>query len=238
MGAVAGVMVRPHDRVTIGASMHTPSSATATGEVGVTYPESLKSFVDEAAPAAELPPLEGDFQVEMKMPFMAFTAVAVEPAPQWEIRADYRYLDRSAIGDLYLDVVKASSEDLKDTAIVRGYTDRHSFGLRLSRLIMDGRGLAALRARFEPNSVPETTVAPNNVDFDKYELGLVARMFLSERVSLVGQYSHYFMPSRLVDESLHQPLAEPELDSFNHPAPTGTYGGTADYVAFSLSIYM
>jgi len=238
VGAVAGVMVRPHQRVTIGASVHTPSSATATGSLNVTYPESLKTFVGEAAPAAELPPLAGDLEVEMKLPFMAFTAVAVEPAPQWEIRADYRFIDRSAIGDLYLDVVKASSEDLKDTAVVRGYQDRHSFGLRLSRLILDGRGLAALRARFEPNSVPETTVAPNNVDFDKYEMGVVARMFLSPRVSLVGQYSHYFMSSRLVDESLHQPLAEPELDSFNHPAPTGTYGGTADYVALSLSVYM
>ncbi len=238
VGAVAGVMIRPHERVTIGASIHTPSSAMASGDVNVTYPDSLKSFVGEAAPAAELPPLEGDMQVELGLPFMAFTAIAVEPAPLWEVRADYRFLDRSSISDLYLDVVKASSDDLADTAVVRGYQDRHSFGLRLSRLLYGGRALAALRARLEPNSIPESTVAPNNLDFDKLELGVAARMFLSGNVSVVGMYSHYFMPTRVVDESLHQPLAEPELDSFNHPSANGTYGASADYLAISLSVYM
>lgn len=238
VGAVAGVMLRPVRRVTLGASIHTASTSRAHGAVDVEYPEAMRNFVAEAAPAAQLPELSGDIEVPLSLPLMVFAAAAVEPADGWELRADYRFLDRSQVSDVNIIVVEATSPDVKDTNVVRGYRDRHSVGLRASRRLLEGRALVAARARYEPNSLPESTTAPNNLDFDKLELGLAARFALSARTSLVGMYSHYFMPDRVVDDSLHQPLAEPTLDAFNHPSPTGTYGATADYVAFALSVAM
>lgn len=238
VGAVAGVMLEPHPRVRFGASVHLPTETRATGTMGASYPDAMVELVREAAPDAELPPLEGDIKVPLTLPLMTFAALAVEPAQGWELRADYRFLQRSKSSDLNIDVVAATSPDVKDSLVVRGYDDRHSLGLRVATRFLEGRGLVAARARLEPNSVPEETVAPNNVDFDKLELGVAARYLLSRRVAVVGMYSHYFMPSRLVDESLHQPLTEPSLEAFNHPAPTGTYAATADYLAFVLSVSM
>ncbi|HTM21467.1 MAG TPA: outer membrane protein transport protein, partial [Kofleriaceae bacterium] len=238
VGAVAGVLLRPHDRVTFGASVHAPTTARDHGDVHVTYPEAMQSFLDEAAPAAELPPLEGKIAVDSTQPLMAFAALAVEPADRWELRADYRYLDRSASSNLHFDVQEATSEDVRDTLVARGYHDRHSLGLRASHAFLEGRGLGALRARWEPNSIPESTLAPNNLDFDKVELGAALRFWISRRAAVLGQYSHYLLRGRTVDQSLHQPLAERELDAFNHPSPTGDYSAAADYVAFVLSVVM
>jgi|GEM_PF-6309502 len=95
--------------------------------------------------------------------------------------------------------------------------------------------MAALRLRYENNSVPETTAAPNNLDFDKYEVGAASRVLLSKRLSLVAMYSHYFIGDRMVDESLHQPTAEPTQDAINHPSPVGRYSATSDYLALYLS---
>ncbi|HUH03166.1 MAG TPA: outer membrane protein transport protein [Kofleriaceae bacterium] len=238
VGAVAGVMLEPHPRVRFGASVHLPTETRARGTMGASYPDAMVELVREAAPDAELPPLEGDIEVPLTLPLMTFAALAVEPARGWELRADYRFLQRSRSSDLNIEVVAATSPDVKDSLVVRGYDDRHSLGLRVATRFLEGRGLLAARARIEPNTVPEETVAPNNVDFDKLELGIAARYLLSPRVAVVGMYSHYFMPSRLVDESLHRPLTEPSLDAFNHPAPTGTYAATADYLAFVLSVAM
>ena len=238
VGAVAGLLVRPHDRVSIGASLHVPTTTNARGAVAVEYPEAMRELVEAAAPAAELPELSGDIEVPLKLPLMTFAAVAVEPAYGWEVRADYRYLDRSEVADMNVHGTAATSEDVKDTALVRGYRDRHSFGLRASRLVGAGRGLVAARARFEPNGVPETTAAPNNLDFDKLELGVAGRYLMSRNVWVTVFYSHYFMAPRTVDDSLHQPLVEASLDTYNHPAPVGTYSATSDYVGFLLTVGM
>ena len=167
---------------------------------------------------------------------MVFAAVAVEPHRGWELRADCRYIDRSAASTIDLVVVESTSPDVSDTAIVRGYRDRHSAGLRVLRSFLEGRGVAALRGRFENNGVPETTVTPSNIDFTKWELGAALGWQFSERVSGTAAYSHYFIPPREVNDSLHQPLAEPSLDAFNHPSPTGTYDATSDYLTLSMSV--
>jgi hypothetical protein len=189
-------------------------------------------------PAATLPELAGDIEADVKMPLMVFTALAFEPHPRWELRFDHRFINRAAASSTDLVVVEATSPDVMDTTLVKGYYDRQSFGLRLARSLAEGRGRAALRTRYENNSVPEQTVTPSNMDFQKLEIGLAGSWALSRRVLLTGQVSHYFLWSRRVDESLHRPLAEPSLDEFNHPSPTGTYTGVADYVAFWMSVLL
>jgi len=70
------------------------------------------------------------------------------------------------------------------------------------------------------------------------ELGTALQWSFSERISGTAAYSHYFIPPREVDDSLHQPLAEPSLDAFNHPSPTGTYDATSDYLTLSMSVVL
>ena len=135
MGAVAGVMIRPHDDLTIGASLHLATTTHATGTVSAKYPEAMIEILRNAAPAAELPNLAGKIAVDLEKPLMAFGAIAYTPHPLWEVRGDYRFANRSKNSDLFIRVTEAESPDVKDTTVLRGYTDRQSLGLRVSHVL-------------------------------------------------------------------------------------------------------
>jgi long-subunit fatty acid transport protein len=236
-GVVGGVLATPTDRIAVGLSVHSPLTSHASGSVAVEYPQAMRDFVADAAPAAQLPELAGSVETDLSIPLMVFTAVAVRPADAWEVRADYRYVDRSSMANSDLAVVEATSPDVRGTPIVRGYNDRHSIGLRGSRELRDRRLRLALRLRYENTTVPEQTFTPSNVDFAKYELGAIASFSLTSRYLLTGQYSKYLIPSRHIDDSLHRPLAQSSLDAYNHPSPTGRYQATSDYLLLQLSAF-
>jgi hypothetical protein len=96
--------------------------------------------------------------------------------------------------------------------------------------------LAAYGA-FQNNTVPDLTLAPNNIDFDRIELGLAARVQIVEQLSVTLQYTHVFLPDRTITESLHRPVAQPSLTAFNHPSPTGTYTGSAETLRLGVAAH-
>src|SRR5690606_36701509 len=93
VGLVAGILLEPHERIAIGASVHTPSTSRARGSVAVEYPAAMRSLIEDSIPSAELPDLTGDVEADLTMPLTVFTAVSVRPAEPWELRVDYRFPD-------------------------------------------------------------------------------------------------------------------------------------------------
>lgn len=235
IGLVAGALFTPPAPVVIGLGIHSPSTSKASGRVGAEYPDELREFVADAEPNVELPELAGDVRADLDMPLMVFSAIAYEPAPRWELALDYRFLGRSTVPNTDVIVTEATSDLVSDTAVVRGYRNRHSLGARASHRIELAPVLAALRVRYESNSVPEETMSPSNVDFHKIELGGAAIWSITPRVDVIGQYSRFILARRSVDDSLNRPLAEPSLAAFNKPSPTGSYRGVSDYLAFGVS---
>ncbi|MBT8495360.1 MAG: outer membrane protein transport protein, partial [Deltaproteobacteria bacterium] len=237
VGAVGGILLTPNKYISIGASVHTPVTVGATGTLEADYSESMQRFIAAAAPSAELPEMAGDVAVDLKLPLSVFSAVSITPTANWEIRVDHRFLDYSSVANTDVIMVEVTSPDLKDTSIVKGYNDVHSVGLRLGRSFYGGRGRAAMSSRWERNKVPELTATPSNVDFNKYEVGAAVQWAFSRRFAMTGQYSHHFLTSRDVDQSLHRTVADPNLDAYNHPAPLGSYNGAADTFSLFLSAF-
>lgn len=233
MGGVAGLLVNPRRWLTFGASVHAPTKVRATGTVDLSYPESVTALASSALPTGRLPPIGGDVEVELELPLMAFAAVAVEPTPAWELRADYRFADRSALDTTDVVVTETDSSFLRDTAIVRGYRDRHSFGLRgLHHL---ARGSFGLRARLETNGIPDEYATPANLDFTKLELGAAVHWQLGERLGLTGHYAHFELLERQ-GASHFGPMGHRALDAYNRPSAAGTYRGVSDYLLLFLSM--
>ena len=237
VGLAAGALVTPPAPVTLGVGIQSPSTSRASGEVSAEYPEQMRQFIDESGVDADLPDLEGAIEADLKLPLMVFSAVAVEPEPGWEVVADYRFIRRSQAPNTDLVVSESTSPSVDDTAVVRGYNNRHSVGVRASRDFEAKGLLAALRIRYESSSVPEETLSPSNLDFHKVELGAAAAYSLSDRVDVIGQYSRYILARQRVTSSLNGPVAEPSLAAFNKPSPTGEYSGASDYLAFGVSTY-
>ncbi|MFT5358096.1 MAG: hypothetical protein ACI9KE_005333 [Polyangiales bacterium] len=90
---------------------------------------------------------------------------------------------------------------------------------------------------FQSNTIPELTASPNTMDFNRIEVGLIARWRVSERIGLLAQYTHLFLPSRTIRQSFHRPLTDPSFATYNHPSPTGTYSGSSNAVRLSLLVY-
>lgn len=235
VGLVAGVLLEPQPPLRVGLGVHSPSTSSARGDVAVDYSDEMRAFVDDAEPDVELPELSGEVEADLNMPLMIFSSVAWEPAAEWEVMADYRFLRRSSAANTDILVTESTSDLVGDTAVVRGNDDKHGVGLRLSRLFDEVGITAALRLRYESNSVPRETTSPSNLDFAQYEVGGAAAWAVTDGVELMGQYSRFFLDGRDVDESLNRPLAEPALAAFNKPSPTGEYSGVSDYIALGAA---
>jgi long-subunit fatty acid transport protein len=237
IGAVGGILLTPNKYISIGTSVHSPVKVNAKGSLDAEYSDAMLRFIAAAAPSAQLPEMAGDVALDLELPLSIFSAIAVRPTQGWEIRVDHRFLDYSSVANTDVIMVEATSPELKDTSIVRGYNDVHSVGLRLGHMFSTGRGRAALNGRWERNKVPELTATPSNLDFNKYELGAALQWAFNGQFAMTGQYSHFFLTGRQVDESLHRTLADPNLDAYNHPAPLGSYDGAADMFSLFLSAF-
>jgi long-subunit fatty acid transport protein len=235
VGGVLGVAI-DLGRVRIGSSLHTPIRTQATGTVEAYYPESMRDFVQSAAPAAELPELSGNVQMELGVPLASFTAVSVQLDPLWDLTMDYRFANTSDQTSFDVLLSETTTPDLKDTEVIKGTRDRHSIGARARRSFAEGRGVGIVRTRYENDTVTEITTTPNNADFHKLELGGGVRWQISRRIELTGLYSHFFVFDKEVRSSLHRPNTLTSLDPYNHPTPTGRYSAGADKLTVSLGM--
>ncbi|MBT8491866.1 MAG: outer membrane protein transport protein [Deltaproteobacteria bacterium] len=220
----------------LGAAVHTPIETQASGTVVASYPDEMLQFVNTAAPTASLPPLAGNVDMTLTVPLAVFTAARFDLSPHWDLGFDYRLVDRSSHTSVGVLISDSTTEHLNDTSVVKGTRDRHSFGLRIRHRFSSGRGSAVLRGRYENNSITELNTTPNNVDFDKLELGAGLRWRLSQRTELTAVYTHFHVFDSQIDASLHRPTTEPSLAPYNHPSPIGRYSAAADKLSLSLGV--
>ncbi len=235
VGTIAGFLARPTDRLRIGGAIHSPIWARTRGHVVAEYPAEALDAVHAVAPGAKPPALSGDVDTDLDVPLAVFAAVAFQPARAWELEADYRFHDSSAETEMDIRLSETTSPDIRSTELVRGTRDQHSAGVRARYSAMSDRLAVAARVRVENNTIAESVYTPSNIDFQKLEVGAGASWRATENVSVVTHYSHYFLTSVDVDESLYRPVSVASLDAYNHPVPFGRYSGTADQLCVALA---
>lgn len=241
VGWVAGVLLRPTSAFSLGASFHAAATADAWGQVEAEPPDALTKALNEALPAAKLPPLRARVHSRLTLPMTVLAAAAVQPFPRWELRADYRYNQRSQASRVDVNVVETTSPDLHSQSSILTYTNRHNVGGRVSRKFRWGQGHlanAAAQIRYEPGTIPDSVFTPMHMDFSKWELGVALASQVGSGLTVVAEYSHFFVESRSVDQSVFRPLADPALDAFSGPSPYGKYDAIADRLGVGLSLQL
>jgi long-subunit fatty acid transport protein len=237
VGAVGGLLVRPIDQLAFGVSVHSPVSIGGRGSLSVEYPQSLVDFVDGTLPGTMLPDLNGNFDLDLSLPWRLGVGVSAYPLPNFEVGLNYVYENTSSMPNFNLVITEASSETIENTTKPQAYMDRHRVQLRAAYLPVEQLRVVVFGS-FQSNIVPDLTMAPNNIDFDRWEIGLAARWHIVEELSVFLQYSHIFLPDRTITESLHRPVTQPSLVHFNHPSPTGTYSASADSIRLGLGLHL
>ncbi len=237
IGAVGGLFVRPIDELRLGVSVHTPVSIDASGSLAVEYPQSLVDFVDGTLPGTTLPELSGDFDLDLSRPWRVAAGVSAYPLPNVEIGLNYVFENTSSKPNFNLEITEATSETIVNTTKPQAYTDRHRVQLRAAYLPVEQLRVMVFGS-FQSNIVPDLTMAPNNLDFERWEIGLATRWQIVDAFSVYLQYSHVFLGDRTIEESLHRPVTQPSLVHFNHPSPTGTYSASADILRLGLGLHL
>jgi long-subunit fatty acid transport protein len=237
VGAIGGVHARPIPELALGLSLHSPVVIAGGGTLSVTYPERLREFVADVAPDATLPDLNGSIGVDLDIPLQLMLGASAYPHPQVELAADYRFEHLSSQPNFNVRIIEATSDAIDDTTKVQAYRDRHSVFFRATYLPIPELRVAIF-ASWNSNTVPDSTAAPNNLDFDRFELGLAVRWRIVREVSVTAQYSHLFLPDRNVTQSLHRPLTQPSLAAFNHPSPTGVYSASVETARIGVIVHL
>lgn len=228
-GAIVGVLARPVPQLAIGLSVHTPVRINTSGRLEVEYPDSLRAAVADILPSAELPDLNGSYEADLDLPWMVNVGLSVWPVENLEIAALYRWENTSSQPFWNVRIIEATSPNIVDTARLQAYDDRHFVQLRIAYQPIF-HVWAALFVSFQTNTVPDLTLSPNNIDFDRIEVGFAARIRVTEHFGFIVQVAQLILPSRTIDTSLHRPVTEPSLANYNHPSPTGEYSGRATSV--------
>jgi long-subunit fatty acid transport protein len=238
IGVVGGVFVRPIEQLSFGLSVHSPVYIGAHGSLAVEYPQALVDFVDGLLPGTTLPDLGADFDLDLSRPWRFGAGVSAYPIPQLELGLEYVFENTSSQPNFNLVITEtATPEFIEDTTKPQAYTNRHRVTLRVAYLPIPAVRLV-LFGTIQNSVIPDLTLAPNNIDFDRYEIGLAARWHIVPELSVYLQYSHVFLGTRNITDSLHRPAAQASVTAFNHPSPTGTYSGSADTVRLGLGLHL
>ena len=236
LGGSLAVFARPHQTVSIGASLHSPINVESRGTVSVVYPEEMLQVVNSVLPAAELPPLNSDAVLTLSAPLSVYTAVSWSPTPNWGLRAEYKFQNYAAIPSSTIAMLNASTPELKDTPQPRSDNNKHAAGIRVQTDSLSERFKIAARVRIENNRIPKNRTTPGNLDFTKVEFGLATDIAINSRWSLSAHVLHIAVLDSTVETSLYQPISAPELSAYNKPSPTGRYNLSADQIGLFLTM--
>ncbi len=237
IGGVFGLFFHPLDQLSFGVSAHTPVSINGSGSLSVEYPPTLVDYANGILPGITLPELSGNFDLDLSRPWRLGAGVSVYPVPNVELGLNYVFENTASQPNFNLIITEATSDAVENTTKPQAYTNRHRLQLRAAYLPVEQVRLIVFGS-FQTNIVPDLTMAPNNIDFDRWELGLAARWRIVDAFSVYLQYSHVFLPDRNITQSYHRPVSQPSLVAFNHPSPTGTYSGSADIVRLGLNLHL
>lgn len=237
IGAIGGVLVQPIEELSFGASVHSPVVVAGSGSLSVEYPQALRDFVNDTLPSAQLPDLNGSIDVALDVPLLFLFGASVRPHPAVDLAAYYQFEHASTQPNFNLDVTEATSEAITSQARPQAYVDRHRVLFRAAFLPVPELRLA-VHGVYQSNTIPDETLAPNNLDFDRVEVGATARWRIVDELSVLLQYSHIALVDREIDSSLHRPVTQPSLAAYNHPSPTGRYSGSANTFRVGLALHL
>lgn len=237
VGAIGGVLVQPIEELSFGLSVHSPVLVAGSGSLSVDYPDSLRTIVEDTVPGTQLPALDGDIDVALDVPMLVLFGVTARPHEAVELSAYYQFEHASTQPNFNLIVTEATSDLLTNQARPQAYVDRHRVFFRASFFPVEELQLA-VHAAYQSNTVPDETMAPNNLDFDRIEVGGAARWQVVPEFSVLLQYSHIALVDREISTSLHRPVSQPSLAAYNHPSANGRYSGAANTVRLGVAIHV
>lgn len=165
----------------------------------------------------------------------------------WDIEADLVYEAWSMFDDIRLkldgDIRLYGSEPLPDVTLAKRWRDTLSFRTGGSYNLLPGLLSVSAGGYWERGAVPVNYESMDFLSFDRWGVGLGARVTLIDMLDLGVAYSHVFQETRTTTETYgkvfqQRPLAECPADCGGRsgvPANAGTFESSFDQLAASVT---
>jgi long-chain fatty acid transport protein len=215
-GFNAGIMVKPTDYLSIGASYHSEVKYDFKGTATTTGPAQV---------ASELP--NGDITAELTTPQNIAVGVAVDVTKQLKVSADYQFIGWKSYNTLDVNFTDPKFDDLKSP---RNYKD--SYIIRLGAGYQFNEQVTFMGGiYFDKNPVSTAYLNPTLPETDRIglSLGLEGKIF----DNLTVQGSYLFIRGKQITVNDSQEIYSEPSSTFN-----GTYNSTANILSlgFVLSL--
>jgi long-subunit fatty acid transport protein len=170
-----------------------------------------------------------------------------DDAEVWDLEADLVYEAWSMFDDIRLqldgDIRLYGSEPLPDVTLEKRWRDTLSFRTGGSYNLLPGLLSLSAGGYWERGAVPVNYENMDFLSFDRWGLGLGARVTVIEMLDLGVAYSHVFQETRKTTETYgkvfqQRPLAECPADCGGRsgvPANAGTFESSYDQLAASVT---
>lgn len=209
-GFNAGIMLKPTDFLSIGASYHSEVKYDFKGTAVTVGPDQL---------AASLP--NGDITAELTTPQNIAVGIAVDVTKRLKVSADYQFVGWSSYDVLAVDF---ANPDFEDIASPRNYKDAYIVRVGAGYQMNDQINLMG-GVYFDKNPVSTAYLNPTLPEADRLGLsfGIEAKLF--EDLSITGSY--LFIRAKQVTVTDSEEIYSKPSSKFN-----GTYNSNANI--FSL----
>ena len=211
-GYNAGIMLKPFDFLSLGASFHSEVEYTFEGTATATAPEQLISNVPQ-----------GDVTADLKTPMNLAVGLAVDVSSSLKLSADYQFVGWSSYDYLVVNFVNPDLEDLSSPRLYKdSYIIRFGAGYKAS----DDLSLMA-GVYFDSNPVESENLNPSLPDADRLGLSIGVEGKLTENLTVTGSF--LFIRSQELTVTNSNEEYTPGGSAFN-----GTYNSYANILSFSL----
>ncbi len=244
----AGAMVKLSDRLWLAAAYHSPPSSTASSTTAI---PSAGGVVIDPAPH-EASPASGDARVTFHLPQMVQAGARVTLLPgRWFLHAGLRWVDLSTHRDLDLRVAgpEVRALDAPEWLVrYRGLRDLWAVDVGVEQPA-GGTLRVGARLRLENGAVPESHVAPNQIDGPSATVAAGLEFRLTPTLALSLQGTVGALLPRTVDPGVFTPSGEFDCTSSGYdldrciparegralPSAAGDYNSTTFGLLVALS---
>ena len=250
--ASIGLLWLPHEKVDVAVSYIAPVAVDNTGEMQIQFgcppQEDIGGrFIAESRGICDTT-YDAEAAVGYTLPSRLHLGVAYTPVDSVRLEAMAGVIGWSAFTDFDIrtsgivehnEGVSEETAELIESAHLwaRDAQTTAWFGFDAKTSLTD-RVQVALRTIFDPASIPDSALSPNNWDADKLHVAGGVAANLNERFMVAIAYSHQFIAERTITNSAFSVSVDSSVeveDRYNYPSTNGTYSGTLDRVAVTLS---
>ncbi len=229
-GFTAGLYWTPLDgRLAIGVAYISAVTADVNGTIDVATSETFR----RTFPGVHLQP-SGKLHTDFDLPRAVDVGVSGYPTDALELGLDFQWQQTSKQSRLVVQVYDANLDLLNgDQLGEKGLVDDVQLTLKGAYAVRNDMRVGG-RVEWDPATVPDETMNPVNLSFDRLELAAGVEWAVRGDMVLTLDYGHSFLGTREIDNSLFVPYA-PADSGLAKPSADGRYTASAEKVTVTYT---